>query len=1063
MSTPDAGITTKDNLVRFPSLAALRAVHSDLLQRRRDSQETHEFLVEIDGFIRKGQATGALLDIDDERWATQSLLDYWANVLYHAEIEPPEATLAEFDPTLAPELDDALCPYQGLDTFREASYFFGRQRLIENLVSRLQEKRLLAVLGPSGSGKSSLVLAGLLPALKAGALPDSQNWHYYPPMVPGAEPLASLARQMQPAGVNPVEWTTQQVECFQQNPGHLVQLFGASSEAPAVLVVDQFEEVFTLCNDHHECQAFVDNLLDFMQAPSAKHILILTMRSDFESQVARLPAFQPLFEQAQVRVTPLNADELREAIEKPAELIGLKFEEGIVNELVQEILGEPAGLPLLQFTLLKLWENRERNRVTWEAYRKLGGCRQALARSASAFYNALIPEEQITAKRILLRLVRPGEGLEVTSNRVRRETLYQSGEARDRVERVLEKLMQARLVRLTQGDTPESDQLEVAHEALVRNWDMLVAWLEEERSTMRQRLRLTAAAEQWNALGKDPGTLLRGSLLAEALHYKDLNTLETEFVQASQNAAEAAERDKEAARQRELEQTKALAEAQRRRAEEQTQAARRLRRLSVGLVVVSLFALVAAGVAIGLGLQQKRQAEQLTRLATSRYLGLQASQFLDKQPDLALLFSLEAYLTNNETLGNLLTGLKYMRQLTTSLRGHDDIVNGMAFSPNGNMLASGSLDRTLRLWDVATRQPLGPPLTGHANGLLGVAFSPDGKTLASGSDDNTIILWDVATHQRLSTLKGHTDSVWNVAFSPDGTTLASGSADQTIILWDVTTHQPLAAPLTGHQGPVESVAFSPTDGKTLASGSADHTIILWDVATRQPLAEPLTGHTDRVTSVVFSPMDGKTLASGSADQTIILWDVTTRKPLGPPLTGHADRVTYMAFSSDGKTLASGSADKTIILWDVTTRKPLGLPLTGHRGPVESVVFSPDGKTLTSSSADNTIILWDVTTHQPLALPLDGHTRRVGSVALSPDGTTLASGSDDNTIILWNFSSAISLEPWLARVCRIVNRNFTKEEWKQYMRDIGPYRATCPGLPIEEEKPNTASTASRRGL
>lgn len=251
MNTADVGITTQEDLVRFPSLASLRAAHSDLLQRRRDSQETHEFLVEINDFIRQGQATGALLDTDDERWATQSLLDYWANALDHAGIEPPEATLAEFDPTLAPELDDALCPYRGLDAFREGSYFFGRQRLIETLVGCLDTQRLLAVLGPSGSGKSSLVLAGLLPALQAGALSDSQHWYYYPPMVPGPEPLASLARQIQPGGVNPAEWTTQQVEGLQHNPGHLVQLVGETSAAPAVLVVDQFEEVFTLCHDDH--------------------------------------------------------------------------------------------------------------------------------------------------------------------------------------------------------------------------------------------------------------------------------------------------------------------------------------------------------------------------------------------------------------------------------------------------------------------------------------------------------------------------------------------------------------------------------------------------------------------------------------------------------------------------------------------------------------------------------------------------------------------------------------------------------------------------------------------
>jgi hypothetical protein len=232
-------------------------------------------------------------------------------------------------------------------------------------------------------------------------------------------------------------------------------------------------------------------------------------------------------------LTPLDAGELREAIEKPAELVGLKFEEGLIDKLINDVLGEPAALPLLQFTLLKLWEHRERNRITQQAYKKLGGGRRALSNSADEFYNKLIPEDQVTCKRIFLKMVRPTEGLEVTSSRIPLKELDQIGEASDRVERVLKKLIEARLVRQTEGNITNDTQVEVAHEALIRNWHQLMEWLEDERDSLRQRLRLRIAAEQWQEQKRDKSFLLRGIGLEEALRYKDLNQTEIEFVKRS--------------------------------------------------------------------------------------------------------------------------------------------------------------------------------------------------------------------------------------------------------------------------------------------------------------------------------------------------------------------------------------------------------------------------------------------------------------------------------------------------------------------------------------------------
>ncbi len=621
MSTDNPDIVSPvDGVERLPSLAALQIVHKELLQAHRQEGDTAEMLDRIEGFIHQGQATGAVLDDEQERWTAQGVLDYWSATLFRADRRAPDATLVDFDPELAPELADELCPYVGLDPFREATQgeYFGRERLIGTLIEKLADSRLLAVVGPSGSGKSSVVLAGLLPALKRGVLPDSDAWRYVPPMVPGSNPLANLARLIQSVGIgaeeDPIEWAHEQERLLRQNPRHLLDLVEVAGDMPIVGVVDQFEEVFTLCSDQQARQAFIDNLTNLVQEPGARHTVIITMRSDFEPFVARMPDFYSLFEQALVRVTPLSASELREAIEKPAEKVGLKFESGIVDLLLQDLLGEPAGLPLLQFTLLKLWESRTRNRITWEAYNRLGSGRLALARSADAFYDELIPEEQVTAKRIFLRLVRPGEGLEFTSNRVRLRTLYQAGEAQYRVDQVLDKLIAAHLLRVSEGDVAADIQVEVAHEALVRNWPRLVDWLEEERHNIRRRQSVGDAAERWIASGRDPGALYTTeTLLQEALRVVEasgvsLNEQEAGFIRASEQAQEAARNEQEATRQREL-------KIERQRADEQAAAAKRFKRVAVALVIVGLFA-VAAFLAVLWS--QNMAAESNTALAQAR-------------------------------------------------------------------------------------------------------------------------------------------------------------------------------------------------------------------------------------------------------------------------------------------------------------------------------------------------------------------------------------------------------------------------------------------------------------
>jgi hypothetical protein len=625
----------------FPSLTSLRAAHNDLMKRYHEIGDTSDMTVEIERFIRRGAATGALLDLDRDRWAAQSQLDYWYTLIYHPGYEPPDATLADFDPLLAPELDGALCPYVGLDAFHEnnSEVFYGRARLVSDLVKKLKTSRFLAVLGPSGSGKSSVVRAGLIPVLQQGALLSGAEWLYLAPIVPGSDPLANLARLVTSAIELDIS-VEDMIEQLAASPAYLAQTLAERVRRTFVLVIDQFEEAFTLCHEDRVRERFIDNLLGVTQQENAEHRVIVTMRTDFEANVARIPALQTAFEDGLIRVTPLTASELREAIEAPAAPIGLKFEEGVIDSLLHDTLGEPAALPLLQFTLLKLWDDRERNRITWDAYRRLGGGRLALARTADEFYNSLIPEEQVTVRRILLKMVRPGEGLEVTSNRVPRVALYQKAEANDRIDRVLEKLIAARLVRLSEGDTAADDQVEVAHEALVRNWPRFVEWLEEERVALRQRQRLTIAAEQWVRLDRNPAALWRGVLLEEARRYDDLDEMESEFIQAG-HAAEQAEvkrQIEEARREKELEYTQMLAESEGRRAQDQIKSNRRLRLVAVGLLAALFLAATAAILAIN----KSEQAEHASRVITANSLLNDARVVYENDPLLGFRLALES-------------------------------------------------------------------------------------------------------------------------------------------------------------------------------------------------------------------------------------------------------------------------------------------------------------------------------------------------------------------------------------------------------------------------------------
>jgi WD40 repeat protein len=822
---------------------------------------------------------------------------------------------------------------------------------------------------------------------------NSQQW-FIQVFKPGRRPLEAMAVALM--AINPatldrsLRSLIEEMETDEQGL-HLLTLevlAGQSSpdKTHIALVIDQFEEIFTLCDDEAVRRTFLTNLLYAASLQDGRTVVILTMRADFYSQAAMYPNLATQLADQQVLISPMTETALTEAITKPAHKVGLHFEAGLVDRLLQDAAAEPGALPLLQHALLELWERREKNGLTLVGYQASGGVHGALTQRADSVLAALTSPQQDIVRRVMLRLTKLGEGTADTRRRATLSELVRTSEEEDDVRTVVTQLANARLVTTSADSQTDEEVVDVAHEALIRGWSTLQAWLAEDRDALRLHQRLAEAAEEWKHNNRDNSYLYRGARLAAAEEWAETYDAETNRQERDFLAASLAIRAQKTLRRERLR-----------------------RRTILGL---TLGLLVAVGLAL-LAFSQFRQAEAERQKTLSRQLAAQARDLLGDRLDLALLLSVQANQISDtvDARGSLLAALEASPYLTTFLRGHDDWVFSVAFSPDRQVLASGSADGKIILWDVNTYQPLGSPLMAHKDWVRSVAFSRNGQMLASGSADGTIILWDVSTGQAFGPpLTGHTSFVTDVVFSPDDQVLASSSADGTVIMWDVTTRQPLGPPLTGHTSFVLSVVFSP-DGQILASGGADKRIILWDISTyetdtKHPLAHALTGHLGTVSSLAFSPdtregTGNQILASGSEDQTIILWDVATRQALGPPLAGHQGPVTSLVFGPDGQTLASGSDDRNIILWDVATGQTIERPLQGHTDRVLSLAFSPDGQTIASGSADGTIILWDFMVSLPPDLSETEHIIRVNNVAFSPDGQIVASGSYEGTIMLWD--------------------------------------------------------------
>jgi WD40 repeat protein len=1015
-------------------------------------------------------------------------------------------------------LYEGQCPYRGLRVFDvdDAAFFFGREALVQWLLNAVHPgtegqpvNRFLAIVGASGSGKSSVARAGLVAAIKRDDIPASSRW---PVAIsrPGLDPVESLAVALSRA-VNVGQGASALSDLiaeFRRNERtlHLVTRQSLPENAPnqrLVILVDQFEEIFTLCRQDELREALIRNLLYAAKVTQGQTLVILTMRADFYAKCAANAELAAAFSDHHVLVGPMTEDELLRAIERPAQAVGCELESGLADLLVQDVARQPGALPLLQHALLELWHKRKGRRLTVRAYQEIGKLEGALQRRADATLQAFSKAEQELCRRTFLRLTQPGEGTEDTKRRASMHDLLSLSQQSAAEEDIVQKLVNASLL-TTEGDLSQNDAfVEVAHEALIRIWPQLRKWIDADRAGLRTRTRLTEAARDWKNSGRDPAYLYTGARLAvakewEASHPGELSADEAEFLGnslAAQSEREASEleaaqrlaraeaaraeeaekrqleekasgelrerlaREKAERQEREIEAAQKLAEEQKRRAElseasekEQKEAARRLRRRAIAaaaaaaatviLLVTSVFMWLGAQEQARIAAVQRSKAEEQAWVAEIRRLAAESSSASAKHPQRGVLLAVEAV---NQAKsfhgGTMAVAEQSLRESLASIGGEAFAVNpsgigAVAISADCRWLARGSSDGTVRLWNLATKDPSASPavLTGHEKAVNAVAFTPDNRWLASGSVDGTARLWDLTAKDPASNpviLRGDDRAINTLMISADNHWLVSGNDDGTVGLWDPRAKDPAASlvVLGRNEKDVGAVTISP-DSHWVVTGSSDGTLRLWDIWAKDPaLVQTVvqTGHeiinadairpdgsemyggmaiikpSPAINALAVSP-DNRWLIAGSRDGTLRLWDLTAKNPSASQKVLLSDGVStnVLAISADSHWLVTGSSDGTARLWDLTANDPAAKPvvLPGNGDYVCAVAISMDDHWIATGSDDGSARLWDLRAKDQAVNPvvLRGHETDVVAVAISADDRCLVTAGNDGARI-----------------------------------------------------------------
>lgn len=949
-------------------------------------------------------------------------------------------------------------PYKGLRAFQQSDAvdFFGRSTLIERILDRLRDtgdlSRFLAVVGPSGSGKSSVVKAGVMPRLREGALDSELDW-FVAEMVPGTHPLEELEALLLSIATEPLPGLLDQLREDERGLVRAVRRILPDDDTELVLVIDQFEEVFTLVDDEERRAHFLNVLQAAARDVRSRIRVLVTLRADFYDRPLLYSGFGELVQQRSEIVLPLSMAELEEVIVEPARRVGVTVEPGLLAAIVGDVAQQAGALPLLQYALLELFEQHDQRQLTLAAYQDIGGTSGALARRAEELYQSLNSDRQELARQIMLRLVTPGEGGEDTRRRVFRSELLSLIDDADTIDEILDSFGRYRLLTFDHDPQTRASTVEVAHEALIRRWDRLRQWLDEDRDGMRMQRRLAAAAQEWLGSGRDRSFLARGARLQQFEDWMQTGRIELTDNEEEFIAVSRAERDtlQEAERQR-----------QQREAELEARARQRLRIIAVVAAIAAIMGITLAVAAISSqreavqarevalqngqeALAAREQAEASASQAQALAVAANARNALaENDPQLALALALEAGKIHNPVpleVQRTLASAAYAPGPVQALTGHMQSVLAVEYSPDGTLAVSGAMDGSVRLWDVATGDVR--YITRFEDGVYvaDVSFSPDATHIAAALGDGTVRVLNAENGEPAFSIDAHDEPISNAVYSYDGAWLATGSLDRSIKIWDAANGD-LLHTLDDHVGAIFRIAFTPDDNR-IVSTTADATVLntnddevdrrvyVWDIESgeAQRIIEPDSGF---LRSLDISS-DGAQIAVGMWDGdnggTIRIYDSETGEEIRR-LFGHSTPIADVRFTSDDARIISAAWDQTVLVWDVS-RAVVVQRFVGLADRILSMDISPDDTQILlglGNIGDNEIThereqaissdiwLWDLQSSEEIRR-FARHEDWLWAVDIHPDGDLVATGSGplraetliagedaplyDHSVRLWN--------------------------------------------------------------
>ena len=857
-------------------------------------------------------------------------------------------------------------PYRGLWVFEEqhAPFFFGREADVQQLLERLRTGRFVAIVGASGSGKSSLARAGLVPALRSGALPGSGDW----PLTvirPGAHPLETLAAAAAALGDSRGLANVLTDLRHDERGLHLSLQFALADrpqEQRAVIVIDQLEEAFTLCEDADERARAFDNLVYAASRPGGRSVVALTIRADFYPRLAEHRELAQMVERHQELVGAMGPVALRQAIEGPAQRAGLTLEPGLTDAILDDVGEDPGALPLLEHALLETWRRREAGLLTLDGYVRSGGVHKALAARADEVFGSL-GDAQGVARRLLLRLAQPGEGVEDTRRRAPLSELLGASAGADAttVQEIIDRFTEARLL-TSARDAHGRPSVELAHEALIRGWPLLRAWIDDGRVGLVLQRRLIESADDWNLHERDEDRLFRGSRLADTATWSRqpdvwLTGLEHEFLEASL----ARERRARGARRRRL----------------------------IGALIAFAVALVTISAVAVIALDQRRDALSSKAIASSRALAAASNAELTTDPTLSLTLALGAWARSRTPEANV--ALREATAASDQQLGRLEVDSRTAytaaFSPDGTLLVTGGYDGLVKVWDVARRQPVAQVARSETS-LMTARFSRDGTRIALGFDNGRLLVTDRALRTFQPVLEAEGPIV-DVAFDSTGTRLAAAAGELVEVLSLDGRHSEHT--LRGHSGGVWSVDFSSDGHRVVSGGFADSSVLLWDADSGSEVGRMRASGT--TVTARLSP-DGERILGAATD--VRVWRASDGTLLRTASSGGRPLYTA-AFSGDGTRIAAAGDDGAVRIWSAAGGPPL-VVLRGHLAKVRSVDFGPRADRIVSASEDATARIW----HAGPAVAWDAEDTE--AVVFAPDGRTVTGGSSDGTTRIWDAAS-----------------------------------------------------------